>query len=197
MGMMMLRRRMMSKKKDSFEFVDLGLPSGTLWAACNVGADKPTDVGLFFSWGNIDGHVATPFDGYSFTLANYNSSPGASVGTEIPLSQDSAYVNMGKEWQMPSYADFVELDANCTHAYTTIDGVNGMLFTSKNNGNTLFFPAAGIKNGNNYISNEYGYYYKRDIVSNGNRFVFSSSLYALNLATSKEFGCSIRAIKRI
>ena len=36
---------------DNHEYVDLGLPSGTLWATRNVGADKPEDIGDYFAWG--------------------------------------------------------------------------------------------------------------------------------------------------
>lgn len=112
----------------------------------NVGASAPEEYGLYFSWGNTDGH--TPGDGYEFTKATYNNTPGAEISGNIPISQDAARVNMGGSWRMPTKEELVEL---FNSLYTTNEWVNnykgssmnGYLVTSKANGNQLFFPAAG------------------------------------------------------
>ena len=43
-------------KENGFEYVDLGFPSCTMWATCNVGATKPEDYGLLFQFGRVDGY---------------------------------------------------------------------------------------------------------------------------------------------
>ena len=131
-------------------FVDLALPSGLLWAEKNVGANRPEDDGLYFSWGNIDGHTAA--DGYDFGSNNdgpYASTPGAALEGNIPsnITYDAAMHNMGAPCRMPTVSEFQELYNNCTTEWTTQNGVNGRRFTSRINGNSIFFPAAGYRSG--------------------------------------------------
>ena len=57
--------------KDTHEYVDLGLPSGTLWATCNIGASKPEEFGLYFAWGETKGHTSDTSDGHKFEIKNY------------------------------------------------------------------------------------------------------------------------------
>ena len=131
-------------------FVDLALPSGLLWAEKNVGAAKPEDDGLYFSWGNVDGHTAT--DGYDFGTSNdgpYASTPGAALEGNIPsnITYDAAMHNMGAPCRMPTVSEFQELYNNCITEWTTQNGVNGRRFTSRINGNSIYFPAAGYRSG--------------------------------------------------
>jgi hypothetical protein len=122
---------------DGHEWVDLGLPSGTKWATCNVGANFPEDYGDYFAWGE-------PTTKYSFTSSNYNYS---SNPTTLPLDRDAAYNNWGTSWRMPTNAELEELIDNCTCTWTTQNGVNGYKVTSKTNGNSIFLPAAGLRDG--------------------------------------------------
>jgi len=142
------------------EFVDLGLPSGTLWATCNVGASNPHDTGLFFAWGDTEGHGSDPSDGYLFSWENYkwaevagqdtwftkyctDSSRGKDGFTdgkdELDPEDDAAYVNWGPEWRMPSKQQLDELKEQCTWTQTTLQEVNGYEVTGPN-GNTIFLP---------------------------------------------------------
>ncbi len=142
------------------EFVDLGLPSGTLWATCNVGASNPHDTGLFFAWGDTEGHGSDPSDGYLFNWENYkwaevagqdtwftkyctDSSRGKDGFTdgkdELDPEDDAAYVNWGPEWRMPSKQQLDELKEQCTWTQTTLQEVNGYEVTGPN-GNTIFLP---------------------------------------------------------
>ena len=142
---------------NGYEYVDLGLPSGTKWATCNVGASKPEESGLCFAWGNTVGYTADDvrngnhvFDGEHDVLdgdndpynecIKYNSTDG--LTTLLP-EDDAASANMGGDWHMPTKEQLEELTANTTSTWTTMNGVNGTLFTSNINGNTLFIPAAG------------------------------------------------------
>lgn len=127
------------------EWVDLGLPSGLLWAKANLGATRPESYGLYFSWGNTEGHPAGA--GYNFSQAVYDTTPAAAITDNLSLSQDAARANLGAPWRMPAAAEFQELFDNCTNVWTTLNGVNGRLLTSNVNGNTLFLPAAGNYNG--------------------------------------------------
>lgn len=115
------------------------------WAKCNVGATVPESTGLYFSWGNTDGHPAG--GGYDFSQNEYNKTPAEAITENLTLDQDAARAYLGTPWRMPAIADFKELYDNCTSVWTTQNGMNGRLFTSNVNGNTLFFPAAGNYNG--------------------------------------------------
>ena len=105
---------------DTHEYVDLGLPSGTLWATTNVGAEKPEDYGLYFAWGETTGYTGDTNDGYLFDWASYKWCNGdynqltkycydISSGyngftdtlTELEPEDDAAYVNWGPDWRMP------------------------------------------------------------------------------------------------
>jgi len=142
------------------EFVDLGLPSGTLWATTNVGATKPEDFGLYFAWGETEGYEGITdekqfswadyelCDGSDTTLIKYNdNSSYGTVDTLTTLEQvdDAAYTS-DNTCRMPTKADLEELTANTTSTWETLNGVNGMRFTGTN-GNSIFVPATGNCNG--------------------------------------------------
>jgi hypothetical protein len=131
-------------------FVDLALPSGLLWCEHNVGASTPYEDGLYFSWGNVTGHTGT--DGYDFGTSNdgpYASTPGAALTGNIPTNgtYDAARHNMGAPCRMPTVGEFQELNAQCDSEWTDEDGVSGRRFTSRINGNSIFFPASGSRRG--------------------------------------------------
>lgn len=132
--------------KSPAEAIDLGLPSGTLWASCNVGATKPEEYGLYFAWGET-----SPKEDYSWSTykwcngssSNQTKYTGNDGKTELDLEDDAAYVNWGSSWRMPSRAQQVELREQCNWTWTTLNGVNGYMVTSKTNGNSIFLPAVG------------------------------------------------------
>ena len=125
-------------------YVDLGLPSGVLWATCNVGASEPWESGLYFSWGNVEGHKNGSI--YDFSATEYASTPGVKLTTDIPADAeyDAARANFGGSWRIPTTAEFKELHDNCTSVWTMQNGIDGRRFTSRINGNSVFFPAAGF-----------------------------------------------------
>ena len=192
-------------------WVDLGLPSGTLWATCNVGASYPEDYGDYFAWGETepkDTYLWSTYkwcNGSSSTLTKYCRSNGydgfVDDKTELDPEDDAAYVNWGENWRMPSDEQMSELRNQCTWTWTTHNGVNGCLVTGPN-GNTLFFPAAGFYNINGLSDtgsrgdywtrtvNDYPYY-----CTSAGHLVFSSSggvnLYAYNRC----YGHSVRPVR--
>ena len=135
-----------------FEYVDLGLPSGTMWATCNVGADKPEDGGLLFQFGRVDGYKY----GDSNNQFRSNDQNKQDTGNEytpvttsgkvykkneiLDLDDDAAHVNMSGKWRMPTSDELKELIDNTTHDVVTVNGVKGIMFTSDINGNQLFIP---------------------------------------------------------
>lgn len=131
----------------SVEFVDLGLPSGTLWAKCNIGADSETEYGNYYMYGKGS--------------TQYNSSDSAYTGTENPLAAeaDTATQVLGAPWHMPTKEQFKELVDNTTYSWETNfngSGINGGKFTAQN-GNYIFIPAAGYKDeGSLYFAGSWG-----------------------------------------
>lgn len=137
-------------KNNGFEFVDLGLPSGTLWSAMNVGADKPTDFGLYFQWGDVQGYKAEQVGkDKQFNQADYKwHSDGEytkykTTGATLKLEDDAANHYMGGSWHIPTPEQIQELIDNTTSNWVKLDKVNGRLFTSKN-GKSIFIPAVGV-----------------------------------------------------
>lgn len=140
--------------------VDLGLPSGTLWASYNIGASKPEDYGDYFAWGETTGKADYSWSTYTYSneasrLTKYCTDKYYGLNgfvdnlTELELSDDAAYVNWGSQWRMPSREQFDELinSEYTTTEWTTLNGVYGLLITSKTNSNSIFLPAAGGRYG--------------------------------------------------
>ena len=135
-------------------YVDLGLPSGTLWATCNIGASSPEDYGDYFAWGETTGYNdgktdfswSTYFDtdDNGITFKKYNDNDEPTVLT-IEIEDDAAYVNWGPTWRMPSKEQCEELinSSYTTAEWITQNGVNGRKITSLTNGKSIFLPAAG------------------------------------------------------
>ena len=181
--------------------VDLALPSGVLWADKNIGATTPYEDGLYFSWGNITGHTGD--DGYDFGTDNdgpYASTPGAALTGNIPTNgtYDAARHNMGAPWRMPTVGEYQELVSNCDSEWTDEDGVAGRRFTSRINGNSIFFPASGRRYGTGLdYRGSYGLYWSASL----NSQTYGYNLYFLSggvgpANTSNRFdGFSVRAVQ--
>ena len=181
--------------------VDLALPSGVLWADKNIGASTPYEDGLYFSWGNITGHTGD--DGYDFGTSNdgpYASTDGAALTGNIPTNTtyDAARHNMGAPWRMPTVGEFQELNANCDSEWTDEDGVAGRRFTSRINGNSIFFPASGYRYGTGlYSRGAYGYYWSASLNSAafGYNLGFNSGGVGPANNTDRFNGFSVRAVQ--
>ena len=198
------------------EYVDLGLPSGTLWATCNVGAKSPEEYGDYFAWGETSGYNSgkTNFDwstykwckGSSSTLTKYctNSDRGYNGFTDdktvLDLEDDAAYVNWGPAWRMPSIEQFQELyNSNYTTTeWTTLNGVRGLKITSKTNGNTIFLPAAGnysFSSLNN--AGSLGYCWPRTLSSYDPLSAPNLYFYQGYISTGNDYRCSGRSVRPV
>ena len=156
------------------KFIDLGLPSGLLWAETNIGAETAADDGNYYAWGETNPKHSTRYYWSSYkygtsisNMTKYNSSDGK---TTLDPEDDAACVNWGDSCRMPTDDEFGELldSANCTWTWTsmtTSDGssINGYQVTSVKNGNSIFLPVSCyIYYGNSYLG---GYSWSRTLDS--------------------------------
>ena len=193
---------------NGFEFVNLKLPSGTLWATCNVGASKPSDYGLLFQWGDTSGYTADQvgkdkqfnWADYKWSIdgSNSNFTKYKTTGATLDLEDDAAHVNMGGTWHMPTPDQISELLSNTTNTWTTQDGVKGRLFTSKTDGSkSIFIPAAGDAwDGSLDGSGYYGLVWS-SMLSTGNvggQYLYFDSGRVSLLSGNRRDGLSVRGV---
>ena len=199
-------------KPNGHDYVDLGLPSGTLWATMNVGASKPSDAGLYFQWGDTIGYAfnqvgtgdgqkkfASDWSDYKYGVYP-NYSKYTTTGAKLELEDDAAHVNMGGDWHMPTPDQIKELIHNTTSEWTTQDGINGRLFTSKTgNSKSIFIPAAGYaQDGSIHNSGDNGNVWSSMLstnnVNNGQNLNFNSGNANLNGNNNRYNGFSVRGV---
>lgn len=128
-----------SSKKQNYstcEVVDLGLPSGTKWATCNIGAKKPEQIGNYYSWGELQPKTDYNRDSYKLNKLEKDITGKSTY--------DVATSTFGEGYVIPTKSDFEELINNCTKTYTEVNGVKGTLFVGPN-GNSIFLPLTGRK----------------------------------------------------
>ena len=200
------------------EYVDLGLPSGTLWATCNVGASSPEGYGDYFAWGEIKGYNGgkTTFDwgtykwceGESFWLTKYCYNSGYGFEgftddpalTELVAGDDAATAKWGSKWRMPTIGQFEELinSSYTTTIWTKQNGVIGRRITSKSNGNSIFLPAAGFRDGGSLSSvGSYGFYWSRTLHTGAPDRAYGLDFSLNNIRKnygSRCWGLSVRAV---
>ena len=204
-------RLVWTPKNDNQEYVDLGLPSGTLWATCNLGASAPEEYGDYFDWGETEPKDYYGWSTYKWchgsynTLTkynfNYNYSYNGFVDNKMELDpeDDAAYVNWGSSWRMPTKEQQDELETNCTCTWTTRNGVNGQLLTGPN-GNTIFLPASGaIYDDRLCLVGEFGNYWSRTLMPYVDYPHWACSLSFWDNfeagGNERECGTSIRAVR--
>jgi hypothetical protein len=192
---------------DEHEWVDLGLPSGTLWATCNLGATSPEEYGDYFAWGEVEPKEVYDWSTYKWcngadsTLTKYCIDGACGIvdnKTVLDPEDDAAYVNWGPSWRMPTMEQLLELKNICTTQRLEINGVMGALITGPN-GNTVFFPLAGQINGSEYerVGN-YGYFWSTDIFSDDSnvaRYIYFNGAYFTAWNRYRYFGFTIRAVR--
>ena len=184
---------------NGYEYVDLGL--SVKWATCNIGATSPEQVGLYFAWGETVGYTGDDVTAgvRAFSKNVYNAGPAASISTNLTLEQDAARANIGGNWRMPTKDEFQELIDNCDAVWTNDyngTGIKGRTFTSKVNGNSVFFPASGICDGSSVSSvGSRGHYWSasRDSSSYALELYFYSGSQTPS-TIDRYYGCSVRGV---
>ena len=181
------------------EYVDLGLPSGLLWATCNVGADTPEEYGDYFAWGETQPKENYQFYTYQFGEQLHINKYCTQDHLIVLLPEDdAATANWGANWRMAREDEWQELRDNTTRTMTTQNGVKGLLYTASN-GNSIFMPAAGYRYGTS-IGNarNYGYYWTSSL---GTEYAYNARkiyFYSSNYYISNDYRCygmSVRAVR--
>ena len=196
---------------ETAEWVDLGLPSGLLWAKCNLGATSPEEYGDYYAWGETTTKEVYDWSTYKYctvdaegglgTLTKYNTSSGYGAPdnlTTLEAMDDAATQKLGSGARLPTQVDWEELIDNTTAEWTTLNGVNGRKFTASN-GKSLFLPAAGGRgDGELYYAGEYGCYWSSSLYEYPYlawRFVFDEGLQGMFGSSDRIRGQSVRAVR--
>ena len=208
----MLRRRLLQQQAGGGGgFVDLGLPSGRLWATGNLVKDsngnyaigEETDWGTYISWGNIDGH--NEGEGYNFDQTNYDSTTGKQVSSDIPptdTQHDICAARLGAPWHLPTKEDFKELYDNTDSEWVADyngTGVAGRKFMKKTDHSVyVFFPASGNYNGTSLLNRgTNGSYWSASFSSATGAYNlnFNSSSVRPQNSNSRRSGRSVRPVQ--
>ncbi|MDE6012131.1 MAG: hypothetical protein K2G91_05280, partial [Prevotella sp.] len=173
------------------EYVDLGLPSGVKWATCNVGASSPSDYGDYFAWGEI----TTKSEYTRENSKTYDKKNGDISGN---FQYDAARSNWGGSWRLPSKAEFEELIDKCTWTWTS-QGIHSGYKVVGSNGNSIFFPAAGCRDGSSlYYAGGRGYYWSstpdEDYTNNAYFLCFRSGDHSADWNGGHGYGHSVRPV---
>lgn len=189
----------------SHEYVDLGLPSGTLWATCNLGAKKSSEYGFYMCWGETDQK-----SNYSITGGKWNSADLATLKSEGVIDMyhnltdkyDAATVLWGDDWRMPTTDEFEELLNYCAAQWSEVDGVNGIIFTSTTNSKSIFLPCSGmIRDNVETMIGTRAYYIGATATENSSSNLYLAQGEAGELdvrtgAMSRSHGRTIRAVRK-
>ncbi len=197
---------------DGHAYVDLGLPSGLLWATMNVGASSPETYGDYFAWGEIKTKNDYSWSTYKYcngnhySLTKYNDSSSYGIvdnKTILDSNDDAAAINWSGIWRMPTFNEIEELIANCTWTWLTQQNVCGYKVTSKINGNFIFLPAASYYDGanahdegsiGNYWSSSLDNYYEYDGHNSRALSLYFDSDQVGNGELGRECGSTIRPV---
>lgn len=141
--------------KETMDYVDLGLPSGIMWAKCDLGASSPEKYGDEYSWGETWTKWTTDY--YYFTdivEGQYTKYDSRDKRFFLEKEDDAAYLRLGEGWRTPTWNEVQELIDNCTVTASTLNGWPGVMFISKNNNNYIFFGynTKGVVDGRRWTS---------------------------------------------
>lgn len=195
---------------DGYEYVDLGLPSGTLWATCNIGASAPEKYGDKFAWGETTKKNFYAWSNYKWsrgsekTLTKYCSNSDYGYDgfidnkTTLELSDDVARAKMGGRWRMPTKEELNELITECTWTWTTLNNQSGYKVVGPN-GNQMFLPAAGYHGSSSsvYGADTDGVYWSSSLYTSGSsnaRYLYFSSGSRSVSNSGRSNGRSVRAV---
>ena len=192
------------------DYVDLGLPSGTLWATCNVGASKPEGYGNYYAWGETNPKKTYTWGNYKHANGDqekltkycnqewYGNDRFRDKLTVLQPDDDAATANWGSGWQSPSDKQWKELNDNTTSTWTIQNGVKGMSFIGSN-GNTLFLPAAGYYDEHGHMySGRLGKYWSctaiKEVPNYCRSFGFASE-FGNTDSSERSQGLSVRSVR--
>lgn len=182
------------------EAIDLGLPSGTKWASWNVGASAPEEFGGYYAWGETEEKDYYDWSTYAYCDGSYWDC--YYIGSDISGTEyDVAHVKWGGSWRMPTGQQIRELFDNCTVAWKTRNGVNGIVVSGPN-GATIFLPAAGYRSKDDIIlKGSYGYYWSSYLSSDSDAgdfyFPIKNYLGWVSADTYFSFRCDGQSVRAV
>ena len=187
-------------------YVDLGLPSGTLWATRNVGANSPEEYGDYFAWGETTPKNVYSWSTYNYcegtektmtkycTRSNYGYNGFTDDKAELEPEDDAATANWGSDWQMPTEAQQKELLEICSLKWTTFRGVKCILATGPNGGH-IYLPAAGLYNDEDLrFTGERAYFLSRSLNTITPSKAYSLLFYTENSADKFQISSGYRLL---
>ena len=194
--------------QDGHDWVDLGL--SVKWATCNVGASSPSDYGSYFAWAETKPKSNYDWSNLKYRVSGSNSKDlkfSKYVGsskygtvdnrTTLEMMDDAARQNWSGSWRMPTYAEILELDSQCTWEWTTLGGHNGYRVTGKN-GNSIFLPAAGWRHGTDTdVVGTGGNYWSSTLntsYSNDARILYFYDSFHGTKSSNRRVGLSVRPV---
>lgn len=185
------------------EAVDLGLASGTKWASFNVGAAAPEEYGYYYAWGETELKSEYSWGSYSWCEGDSGHiTKYKSEGETLDPADDVAAMCLGGQWRMPTADEQEELLRNCDWLWTSLNGTNGYRVTSKRNGNSIFFPAAGRMDGVAVnLLGEYVFCWSSTLVSTSDANCIAvdaaGSFFSwYYVATHRYYGLPVRAVTK-
>lgn len=175
---------------NGYEYVDLGLTSGTLWATYNVGGTSFEEYGNYFAWGET-----MQKNSYKDLNYSYSSNP-----TTLPTDRDAARTNWGGSWSMPTVYDFKELYDECTWTWTTMNGKNGYKVSSKKNSSYIFLAAEGYFGSSPINVGSRGNYWSSSLLTSNTTYAYELNFDSNNVGPSnynyRYYGRSVRPVIR-
>ena len=188
--------------------IDLGLPSGTKWASCNIGASQPWEYGGYYAWGEIDEKEVYNDTTYMYFEGEDADGDGfydkdeesVALGENICGTEyDVAYMKLGDGWQMPTREQFMELVDNCNREWTELHGVKGLKFIGPN-GNNIFLPAGRSRRNSGFDElDDYGCYWSGMVSKyaffNAHNLLFTSTFACWFGYCGRSLGHSVRPVK--
>ncbi len=173
------------------EYVDMGL--SVKWATCNLGADSPEKFGNYFAWGEI-------YNKHTYSIQSSNTYGDSTISDIAGVTRyDAARARLGDDWRMPTVEEMEELLTNTDMKWTKRKRVEGLLLTSKKNGNSIFLPCTGVQHSEGLIFQDmWGDYWSStpDTEDSRKAFMITISKEGVQLHSSyREFGCTIRPVR--
>jgi len=192
-----------SPSQVNHEYVDLGLPSGTLWATCNVGASSPEEYGDYFAWGETAPKNYYDWSTYKWCNGSENSLTKYCTRfdcgtvdnkTVLDPADDAAFANWGPAWRTPTKSQYGELQQKCTWVWKAVNGVGGYLVTGPN-GNSIFLPPAGYRKGSSQVvSGRNCRYWTRELWSAGDPAYARGMEFRGGFGATRDEGCVVRPV---
>lgn len=198
------------KEDSQHDYVDLGLPSGTMWATCNLGATKPTEAGDCYAWGDVEPKIKYLWSTYFDTKDEGNSFIKYSITKTkiLEAENDAATINWGEKWCMPTAEQWQELIDNCVWVY---GGYGFYVYKKKDNSSSyskndihIFIPYSRYAYDTNINYNSYCLYWSSSIASQSSEAItfnasynkYDSTNYLECYSTERYSGYGIRPVRK-